>query len=278
MPRHARASRAAVFMIHDWDGWAASAPERATVVVSGERLITSTSTGLGHSPTEIVPEHGDIAIATLPRPELLVLKLDVSISSDISAAFLAALDALVAATGGEVEAMPDADARAMFETNFWGSSAGRRCASSETSTRRAAVKFTSIAGVLGTPGLAHYTATKFALEGFIEAVASELDPNHVTHLGTLQVTILAPGGFATPGIKPTLPSVGLRAVWDEFVSEGNPRIGMEVSYTLANPASTPSLHFSLGKDAMAAFKKMATSLTEAAETYSSCSEYLARDA
>ena len=43
---------------------------------------------------------------------------------------------LVAATGGEVEAMPDADARAMFETNFWGASAGRRCASSETSTRR----------------------------------------------------------------------------------------------------------------------------------------------
>jgi len=53
------------------------------------------------------------------------------------------------------------------------------------------INISSIAGIIATPGLGLYNLTKFAVEGFSEALALELAP-----LG-VKVTIVEPGPFRT---------------------------------------------------------------------------------
>ncbi|KAI9568304.1 hypothetical protein HD554DRAFT_2172701 [Boletus coccyginus] len=106
-------------------------------------LITGASSGLGKALTEVVLSKGDIVVATLRKPsvlapltkkypptQLLLLPLDVTCPSDVTAAFtrtqevFGRLDVVFNNAGramtGEVESTPDADARALFEVNFWG--------------------------------------------------------------------------------------------------------------------------------------------------------------
>lgn len=62
-----------------------------------------------------------------------------------------------------------------------------------TGPRGGAILFvSSIGGFIGTAGGAFYHASKFAMEGFAESVAKELDPRWNIHL-----SILEPGGTAT---------------------------------------------------------------------------------
>jgi len=106
-------------------------------------IITGASSGLGKALTEAVLRKGDIVVATLRKPsvlapltkqyspfQLLLLSLDVTRPSDITAAFtrtqevFGRLDVVFNNAGygmiGEVEGTPDADARALLEVNFWG--------------------------------------------------------------------------------------------------------------------------------------------------------------
>ena len=149
--------------------------------------VTGASSGLGKALTEVVLRKGDIVVATLRTPavlahlatlyppsQLLLLPLDVTRPGDISAAFartrdvFGRLDVVFNNAGyamvAEVEGTPDADARALFEVNFWGA----------VGVSRAAVKFfrelnppgkggiilqnSSTSGFLGPPGLAFYSA------------------------------------------------------------------------------------------------------------------------
>ena len=94
--------------------------------------------------TKCVLNNGDIAVATLRTPsnldalraeypssdKLLIIKLDVTKSEEISSAFkevkdkLGRIDYVYNNAGypvvGEVEGVGEADAKAMFEVNFWG--------------------------------------------------------------------------------------------------------------------------------------------------------------
>jgi short-subunit dehydrogenase len=60
-----------------------------------------------------------------------------------------------------------------------------------TQQRGRIVLISSIGGVIGIPYQAYYTASKFALEGFAEALAYEVAPFGV------QVTLVQPGNIAT---------------------------------------------------------------------------------
>ena len=106
--------------------------------------VTGASTGFGLTMTKCVLKNGDIAVATLrtpsdldalraeyPSPQnLLLIKLDVTKPEEISSAFKEVKDKLGRidyvfnnagyAVVGEVEGVREADARAMFEVNFWG--------------------------------------------------------------------------------------------------------------------------------------------------------------
>lgn len=136
-----------------------------------------------------VLSQGDIAIATVRKPsslkelidaysptQLHVLKLDVSIPSDIVSAFAEAqkvfgrIDVVFSNAGygtlGEVESTPEDLARKMFDTNFWGGMGVAREAirffrevnGSEIGGRLIAVS--SVVGIASSPGLAYYVASK----------------------------------------------------------------------------------------------------------------------
>lgn len=157
-------------------------------------IVTGCSSGLGLELVRHVLSKGDIAVATLRKPEvladlqaqypadrLLVLKVDVTVHSDIIAAFqkmkevFGRLDVVVSNAGyavlGEVEGTPDDVARALFEVNFWGS----------VHVMQEAVKFfrevnapgkggriiqiSSVMGIVGFPACGFYNATKFGEHG-----------------------------------------------------------------------------------------------------------------
>jgi len=92
------------------------------------------------------------------------------------------IDAVVACAGwglaGSVEQTPISDARDQMETNFFG--AVRMVQAALPVMRRLhggrVVLVSSIGGVLGIPFQAFYSASKFALEGYGEALAYEVAP------------------------------------------------------------------------------------------------------
>ena len=151
--------------------------------------VTGASSGFGRLLLEYVLKKGDKAVATLRRPEvladlketypedkLLLVKLDVTKPEEIIDAFRKAgetfgrIDVVFNNAGygvlAEVEATPDAAARAMFETNFWGSA----------NVSREAVRFlreenkpcggrlivtSSASGIKPLPLIGYYSASKF---------------------------------------------------------------------------------------------------------------------
>ena len=107
------------------------------------------------------------------------------------------LDAVVACAGwglaGAVEQTPIAEARAQVETNFWG--AVRVVQATLPHMRRRGgghlVLVSSIGGIIGIPFQAFYSASKFALEGYGEALAYEVAPFGIA------VTLVEPGNVRT---------------------------------------------------------------------------------
>jgi NAD(P)-dependent dehydrogenase (short-subunit alcohol dehydrogenase family) len=94
---------------------------------------------------------------------------------------------------GSIEDSVEAETRAMFEANFWGLSNMTRAVLPGMRERRAGfiVNISSIGGFVGNPGVGYYNATKFAVNGFSEALAKEVAP-----LG-IKVLIVQPSGFRT---------------------------------------------------------------------------------
>jgi NAD(P)-dependent dehydrogenase (short-subunit alcohol dehydrogenase family) len=107
------------------------------------------------------------------------------------------IDALVAAAGwgvaGAAEDTTIAEAKAQFETNFWGCVRVVQAVLPYMRARGGGriVLISSLGGVIGIPFQAYYSASKFALEGFGEALAYEVAPFGV------HVTLVQPGNIAT---------------------------------------------------------------------------------
>jgi NAD(P)-dependent dehydrogenase (short-subunit alcohol dehydrogenase family) len=107
------------------------------------------------------------------------------------------LDAVVLAAGwglaGPVEMTTIADAKAQLETNFWGVVRTVQAVLPVMREQGAGrlVILSSIGGVIGIPFQAFYSASKFALEGYGEALAYEVAPFGV------HVTLVQPGNFRT---------------------------------------------------------------------------------
>jgi len=170
-------------------------------------LITGASAGIGRACAEALHAAGWAVTGASRRGTVpagctgLVMDVDDDESVRAGVAGMLAqrgrIDALVAAAGwglaGAVEQCPVAEAQAQLETNFWGCV---RVVQQVLPAMRARgggriVLLSSIGGLIGIPFQAFYSASKFALEGFGEALAYEVAPFGV------QVTLVEPGNVKT---------------------------------------------------------------------------------
>jgi NAD(P)-dependent dehydrogenase (short-subunit alcohol dehydrogenase family) len=170
-------------------------------------LITGASSGIGRACADRLHQRGFTVVGACRRDVAPVhwasvvmdVDRDASVGSAIEGVLAehGRLDAVVACAGwglaGSVEDTPMADARDQFETNFWGvvRVVGRALPAMRDQGRGRLVLMSSIGGAVGLPFQAFYSATKFALEGYGEALAYEVAPFGI------EVTLVEPGNVAT---------------------------------------------------------------------------------
>ena len=178
-------------------------------------FITGCSTGFGRDLAAHLLADGRRVAVTARRPadvadlvegqgdRALALALDVTDAAQVEAAVAEAerhfgrLDVVVNNAGigyfGAIEESDEAEVRRMFEINLWGLHAVTKAALPGMRARRAGhvVNVSSIAGLRGFPTAGFYNASKFAVNGYSEALALELAP-----LG-IGVTVVMPSGFRT---------------------------------------------------------------------------------
>ena len=178
-------------------------------------FITGCSTGFGRELAKQLLENGYRVVVTardagkvqdlvkINEANALALKLDVNDKAQVTEAVrkaeehFGAIDVLVNNAGfgyfGSIEESEEKQVRSMFETNFWGLSAMTRAVLPKMRERRSGtiVNISSIGGFVGNPGVGYYNATKFAVNGFSEALKKEVEP-----LG-IKVLLVMPSGFRT---------------------------------------------------------------------------------
>lgn len=108
---------------------------------------------------------------------------------------------------GEFAATPTASFDKVMAVNFYGTADMCRAFLPQLlETGGSITNISSIFGLIGFPGQAHYCASKFAVRGFSETLAMELAPKGVS------VTCVHPGGVATNIVR----SAELDALPDSF--------------------------------------------------------------
>ena len=178
-------------------------------------FITGCSTGFGRELAKEVLANGYSAVVAARNTDdvkdiveaytqtAMMVRLDVTVATDIAAAVDAAvkkfgrIDVLVNNAGigyfGAIEESEDDAVRKMFEINFFGLAKMTQEVLPVMRKQRSGhiVNIASIGGLRAFPGVGFYNATKFAVDGFSEALSKETAP-----LG-IKVTIVAPSGFRT---------------------------------------------------------------------------------
>jgi len=97
------------------------------------------------------------------------------------------------AVGGPLEALPLDQVRRVFEVNVFGALAVTQAFLPQLRAARGRLVFVgSIAGRLAIPFIAPYSASKFALRAFTDALRVELAPDGI------EVTLIEPGSVRTP--------------------------------------------------------------------------------
>jgi NAD(P)-dependent dehydrogenase (short-subunit alcohol dehydrogenase family) len=178
-------------------------------------FITGASRGLGVEFAKAAMRAGDRVVATGRKAsavndvlgpnsaQLFTVDLDVTHRAQVRRAVDAAvskfgtIDVLVNNAGyghlGFFEEATDADVRAQFETNVFGALDVTRAVLPVMRKARSGRIFnlSSLAGIRGSEFASLYAASKFALEGFSEALAADVAPFGIF------VTLLEPGPFRT---------------------------------------------------------------------------------
>lgn len=182
-------------------------------------LITGTSSGIGRACADHLQQRGYRVYGTHRRTQadetaesgeendlskpFELIPMDVTQDTSVERGIASILsregriDVVVNNAGyslaGSVEDTSLDEARAQFETNFFG--VLRVCHAVLPHMRRQQagyiVNVSSVAGVMGIPFQGLYSASKFAIEGFTEALRMEVKPYHI------QVVIIEPGNFHT---------------------------------------------------------------------------------
>jgi NAD(P)-dependent dehydrogenase (short-subunit alcohol dehydrogenase family) len=255
-------------------------------------LITGCSKGLGRTLAETVIQNGYRVVVTARDAETLLplielapervqaLALDVNNEVQVrdaitrTVARFGRLDVLVNNAGyglaGAVEEVSDVEARAQMETNVFGVLKLTRAALPQMRAQKSGhfLNISSVAGFVSTPGLGLYNASKYALEGFSEALAME-----AAHLG-IKVTLVEPGPFRTDWAGPSL-AVPQKLIGD-YTETAHKTIAMLNGYSgkqpgdprkaaiamiLAVESPKPPLRLPLGEMALSRIRQKLTSMT-----------------
>jgi NAD(P)-dependent dehydrogenase (short-subunit alcohol dehydrogenase family) len=172
-------------------------------------LVTGASSGIGKATALLLQREGFTVFGTTRRPDAVgahafpMLALDVRSDASVKECFDALfakvdhLDVLIDNAGyaltGAAEETTLAEAKAQFETNFFGAVRVVNAALPAMRAARAGkiIIIGSLAGLTAIPFGAFYSATKFALEGYAEALWHELRPFGIS------VTLVEPGFVRT---------------------------------------------------------------------------------
>jgi len=255
-------------------------------------FITGATRGLGADIAAAALKAGDRVVATgrqraaisdrlgPDNDRLLSLALDVTNAAQAQAAVAAAverfgtIDVLVNNAGyghiGYFEEASTADIAAQFDTNVFGLfNVTRAALPAMRAARRGHVfNLSSTAGIRGIAAGSLYCSTKFAVEGFSEALAQELEPFGI------HVTIIEPGPFRTDFLKPESLKFAAQEVADydqrrpamrasfeqrDGKQAGDPVRLAEAIVTLASEQAPP-MRFAAGAMAVSALDAKAASM------------------
>lgn len=172
-------------------------------------LITGASSGIGKSCAEYLAKKGNIVYGTSRKKtesdheNIFFLQMDVtdreSVKNGISRIIeeQGKIDAVVNNAGmgilGALELATEKEIRLQMETNFYG--VVNVCSAVIPHFRKQnkgkIINISSVGGVMGLPYQGFYSASKFAVEGYSEALSLEL------HQFNIRVVIIEPGDFNT---------------------------------------------------------------------------------
>jgi len=264
-------------------------------------FITGAASGFGHAFAEHALAQGHNVVATardagrladlvaLAPGRVLATPLDVDAAGAAEAAVQAAvarfgrIDVLINNAGygvvGALEETPDAELRALMNTNFFGAMAVTRAALPVLRAQKsgAIVNISSLGGQLSFSGFSAYSASKFALEGASEALAQEVAPFGI------KVLIVEPGQFRTqlagsgmrhmPVIEAYQPVVGATREFAHTMHNtqaGDPRKAAVAIEKALDAEHTP-LRLQLGDDSVDAVRAHAQALLKDMEAWEAVS-------
>lgn len=171
-------------------------------------LITGAGSGFGKATALALAARGHKVIATTETqsqadalhgeaPQLEVVKLDITSTSDVAAAGEFEVDVLINNAGagqtGPMADVPIARVRHLFEVNVFGTLAITQALLPKMAARGSGrvIVVSSIAGVLAGPSFGPYAMTKHALEAMGKAMRAELAA------AGIDVTLINPGPYNT---------------------------------------------------------------------------------
>ncbi|OAP64609.1 hypothetical protein AYL99_00581 [Fonsecaea erecta] len=274
-------------------------------------LITGCSSGLGKALAEYAYKAGSAVVATARKPDtlsylpdspnVLKLRLDVTSKDEVAEVIQATvdkfghLDVVVNNAGygviGDTEVLPDADARAQLETNFWGAVNVTKAALpilrevNPPGKGGLFMQISSVGGRICLAGSAYYHASKFALEGFTDSVAKEMHPDWnikftIIELGAVETKF--PQNMVLPPRHPAYedPACGYNALRAYLTSPENAvqwcdaSVCAQVLHELASNRNktTPPLRLALGADSWAIVKHELESIMKEHEAWKTVAE------
>jgi NAD(P)-dependent dehydrogenase (short-subunit alcohol dehydrogenase family) len=174
-------------------------------------LVTGASSGIGAAIAARLIKDGHHVVGTCRNPSaatqygIRMLALDVTSDASVKScveAFLedtaGRIDALINNAGylqsGAIEEVTVEQARAQFETNFFGLLRMVRAVLPVMRAQNSGIvaATSSLAGLVPLPFWGHYNASKFAVEGLMETLRHEVKPFGI------KVAIVEPGAIKTP--------------------------------------------------------------------------------
>lgn len=237
-------------------------------------FITGASRGFGREWAQAALERGDKVAATARRidalddlvqtygDQLLPLQLDVTDrEADFAAVAAAAqhfgrLDVVINNAGyghfGAIEELTEHEVRAQLETNVFGALWVTQAALPIMRAQGGGhiIQVSSIGGISAFPTVGAYHASKWALEGFSQALSLE-----VAGFG-IKVTLVEPGGFSTDWAGPSAKHSAQNPAYDAVrevarnrrtsTDRGNP-LATRAAILQVVDAETPPLRIFFGK-------------------------------